>query len=702
LHPNADRANRTASKASLILAFVGAAILAGCGGGQPISSTTTTSGGGTTTTPVANSLQLLAGATTIPSVGGTANAVALTAIVLDMNNNALTGQTVEFGVADSPPGQAFINNVSNGGVSDANGQVTASLNLGTNQSNRTIIVTASVTPTGGSPITASVNVAVVGTTIAFVGGTGLVFGAQLPVSVTLSDSGKNPIPGQTLTFTSASGNTITPATATTNANGVANFTVTGTVGGSDTISATGAGITQSETIQVNSANFLFKTPAAGALVVINTPQVITVHWDNANVPVVGQPILLSSTRGTLSAATIVTDGNGNASTTINSPGAGPSTITAVGPGGNPVATPLNIVFVTTTANKVSLQAAQASIPVNIVGQTTNQTKLTAIVRDVNDNLVQGATVNFQIVADPSAGSLDSGSAVTDISGSASVNYIAGSTSSGSGTVVISATVISVNGVTAPAGITATVNLTVNGQALFIRMQTDNVVQSLDSGTYTKAYYALVTDSAGNPVTPVTVVFSLEPANCFGTVLCGDPVYGGSVDQCTQLGQPACPGAYAKGQWLLCTGLNLPVPGCPSATWAKVEGAVINGVTYNYYNCLNEDVNFNGILDPGEDYNHNGKLDPGNVAGVAGGGKLATGTSDVTDSFGIAIANVTYIKGYATWSAVQLTATITVSGTEFIQSIPFILPILANDIGSTNPSVPGQVSPFGQQPCINPN
>jgi hypothetical protein len=702
LHPNAARANRTASKASLILAFVGAAILAGCGGGQPISSSTTTGGGGTTT-PVANSLQLLAGSTTIPSAGGAASAVALTAIVLDMNNNALTGQTVEFGVADPPPGQAFINNVSSGGVSDANGQVIASLNLGTNKSNRTITVTASVTPTGGgSPITATVNIAVVGTTIAFAGGKGLVFGAQLPVSVTLSDSGKNPVPGQALTFTSAAGNTITPATATTNANGVASFTVTGTVGGSDTITATGAGVSQSEAIQVNSANFLFQSPAAGSLVVINTPQVITVHWDNANVPVVGQPILLSSTRGTLSAATIVTDGNGNASTSINSPGAGPSTITAVGPGGNPVASPLNIVFVTTTANKVSLQAAQASIPVNIVGQTTNQTQLTAIVRDVNDNLVQGATVNFQIVADPSGGSLNSGTAVTDISGSASVNYIAGSTSSGSGTVVISATVISVNGVTAPAGITANVDLTVNGQALFIRMQTDNLVQSFDAGTYTKAYYALVTDSAGNPVTPVTVVFSLEPTNCIGTVLCGDSVLGGSVDQCTQLGQPACPGAYAKGSWLLCTGLNTPAPGCPGAIWAKIEGAVINGVTYNYYNCLNEDVNFNGILDPGEDYNHNSKLDPGNVAGVAGGGKMATGTSDVTDSFGIAVANVTYVKGYATWSAVKLTATITVSGTEFIQSIPFILPIEANDIASSNASVPGQVSPFGQQLCINPN
>jgi Bacterial Ig-like domain (group 1) len=691
LQPNAIPANRFATLASPILAFIAAAILAGCGGGggQPVSATGTTTTT-TTTTAVAQSIQLLAGATTLPSVGGSSATVGLTAIVLDTNNNALANQAVTFAVIDPVSQPAFVNGVSGSGQTDANGLVTATLNLGANKTNRNITVNANVIPgSGQAPITATVNVAVVGTVITISGGNALVFGATLSsLTATLKDSAGNPIPGQAVTIKSSAGNTVTPATATTDVNGSVTFNVTGTVGGADVITVAGAGAAGTLNISVNSANFIFQSPAANALVVINTPQVITVHWDNAGVPQVGQPVLFSSTRGTLSAATVNTDVNGNASTSITSPGSGQSTITAVGPGGIPAAS-LNIVFVTTSANKVSVQAAQASIPVNIVGQTTNQTQLVAIVRDVNDNLVQGATVNFQIVTDPSGGQLSSPSAITDISGSATVNYIAGSTSSGNNTVIISATVVSVNGVPVTTPVSATVNLTVSGQSLFIRMQTDNIILP-GAGFYTKSYYALVTDAAGNPVGSTTVVFSLEPANCIGSVTCGDTVIGGSLTQCEQLGNAACPGAYEKGQWVFCGAVGSPFPLCPNIGWYKIAGAL--GITY--YNCLNEDVNFNGILDPGEDYNGNHKLDPGNVAGVNN-----TGTTDPTT--GIATANVTYVKGFASWSAVNLTATITVTGTEFIQSIQFILPISASDLASITPPPPGQVSPFGQGVCTSP-
>jgi hypothetical protein len=635
----------------------------------------------------------------MPSVGTTP--VALTAIVLDTNNNALSGQLVTFVVADPVSQPAYIDNVSASGISDTNGQVTASLNLGANKTNRNITVTASAIPAQGqAPIVATVNVAVVGNTITFGGGNQLVFNATLPVTVTLTDSGANPIAGQTITLVSKSGNTVAPATATTSVNGSASFTVTGTVGGSDTLTASGAGTSQSEAITVASTNFLFKSPAAGSLVVINTPQPLVLHWDNAAVPVVGQQILFSSTRGTLSSPTAVTDANGNASVSITSTGAGPSQITAVGPNNTPSATPLNIVFITTSANKVALQASQASVAVNTVGSTANYTTLTAIVRDVNDNLVQGAVVNFQIVTDPSGGSLSAPSAVTNISGSAQVNYIAGSTSSGSNTVVISASVVSVNGVAVTSPINATVDLTVNGQSLFIRMQTDNQIQS-GVGIYTKAYYALVTDAAGNPIPNANVVLTLEPTNCIGSVLCGDSVAGGSIDQCTQLGNAACPGAYEKGQWVFCSAIATPFAACPAQTWAKIEVPGVN----DYYNCLNEDLNFNGILDPGEDYNHNGKLDPGNIASVVGAAPTVPPIPGATptDANGIAIANVNYVKGYATWSAVLLTATITVAGTEYIQSSAFILPIAGADVGtSPSPPPPGAVSPFGLLPCVQPD
>jgi hypothetical protein len=287
--------------------------------------------------------------------------------------------------------------------------------------------------------------------------------------------------------------------------------------------------------------------------------------------------------------------------------------------------------------------------------------------------VQGATVNFQIVTDPSGGQLDSPAAITNISGSASVNYIAGTTSSGNNTVQISATVVSVNGVPSSSLIQATVNLSVTGQSLFIRMQTDNLVNA-GTGVYTKSYYALVTDSAGNPVPNTTVVFSAKPANIMA--------YAAGTTQCEPAGA-ACPGAYEKGQWISCPAI---APPCTVVGWQKVGPP--------YYDCLNEDTNFNGILDPGEDYNGNGKLDPGNVAGV--------NNTAVTDVNGIAIANVTYVKAFASWSAITLTATITVAGTEFIQTIPFVLPILLGDVSVATVPPPGQVSPFGVNTCNMPN
>jgi Big-like domain-containing protein len=709
LHQDTVIPNLFAGFRSSLLALLAAAAVAGCGGGGGTApcGDCTSSTSTTTTTPVASSMQLLTSSPTIPTAPGAT--VTLTSIVLDNNNNLLSGQPVTFTLTDPVSNPAFISNVASTTTTgtctpvapattctpptSGTPEITATITLGANKSNRTITVTASVIPTAGAtPITASVNIQVTGTVINISGQNSLVFGASLPLTATLQDSGGNPIAGQTLTITSSNGNQITPSSATTSQSGSISFIVTGTAGGADVITVSGAGATGTSNITVNSSHFVFTAPTTNAFVPINTPQVVTLHWDNAGQNQVGQPVLFSSTRGSLSAATVNTDINGNASTSITSAGTGQSTITAAGPGGTPAAS-LNVVFNTATANKVSVQATQASIPINTfvngVAQTTSRTALIAVVRDVNNNLVQGATVNFQIVTDPSGGQLDSPAAVTNISGSASVNYIAGTTSSGNNTVQISATVVSVNGVPISGLVQAFVSLSVTGQALFIRMSTDNLVQT-GNGIYTKSYYAQVTDAGGNFVTNTTVVFSLRPANVMSLNPPTAPavsVGGVGITQCEPASSP-CPGAYEKGQWVSCAGAGSLGGLCPSTGWFKIPALV------NYYDCLNEDTNFNGILDPGEDYNGNGKLDPGNVAGV--------NDTSVTDMNGIATANVTYVKGFATWSAVNLTATITVAGTEFIQVIPFVLPILESDTLVANVPPPGQVSPFGTGVCNSPN
>ncbi len=696
--------NHFAKCQSFILAFIAAALVAGCGGGNgtPNSTTTTTP---PPTTALANSLQLLAGSATIDSSGSTT--VGLTAVVLDTNNNQLSNQPITFQVIDPVTNPAFISNISGVGTggsssSTTTGPATATLNMGANKTNRTLTVNANVIPAGTTtPIVASLTVSVVGTVIALPSGsTKMVFGATLPFTTTVKDSANNGIAGQLLTFHSSAGNQISPATATTDINGSVSFTVTGTVSGNDTITVTGLGATsQPLAISVSNSNFLFTSPAANTLVPINSNQPLTLHWDVGGVAQVNKTVQFTSTRGNLSALSANTDGNGNVAVAITSPGTGISTITATGPNGSPLAI-LNVVFVTSTASKVSVQAGSASIPINTfdsngVARKTSSTTIQAIVRDVNNNLVQGATVNFQIVTDPSGGSLDSASSVTNISGATTINYIAGTTSSGTNTVQISATVVSVNGVPVNGVVQAFVNLTVTGQALFIRMQTDNKILSA-TGIYTKQYFALVTDSGGNPVSPpVSVTFSVAPTNFMSGTQ--GTAYG--LTQCEAPGPTGspCAGAYEKGQWVPCTAVDTPATGCLANQWQKVpEGVTLSGFIYHYYDCLNEDTNFNGILDAGEDYNGNSKLDPGNVASV--------NINSMTDATtGVATANVTYVQGFATWASVKLTATITVAGTEYIQSIPFVLPILAGDVGpgsTTGP--PGTVSPFGIQVCNKPN
>jgi hypothetical protein len=259
---------------------------------------------------------------------------------------------------------------------------------------------------------------------------------------------------------------------------------------------------------------------------------------------------------------------------------------------------------------------------------------------------------------------------------ASVDYIAGTTSSPQNGVRVDATVVDVNGIAVvPTGsIKASVFLTTGGQSLFIRMETDNKVDVATAGTFTKKYYALVTDAAGNPVPNTTVVFKLRPAQLFHDCVPG-----------------FCPGSYQKGRYTLCNVLGAQGGLCTSIGFFKFSNAVgINVLTSPVYTCINEDINFNGILDPLEDTDNNGLLNPGNVAGV--------NRTAETDNVGIAVADITYPRAYATWAAVTLTATITVAGTEFKQTIDFDLPGNATDYSVPTIPPPGFLSPFGENPC----
>jgi hypothetical protein len=284
-----------------------------------------------------------------------------------------------------------------------------------------------------------------------------------------------------------------------------------------------------------------------------------------------------------------------------------------------------VTFVATNATTVAAQAVPGTIaylPSGSTPQPNNNSTISAIVRDDNNNLVKNARVNFTVVSDPSGGYLKSPSAVTDASGTASVTYVAGGNSSEQNGVVIRAQVGS-------SGVTDTATLTVAGQSLQVRLGTDNKIATTADNANQKTYLAIVTDAAGNAVPGVTVYFALR----------SEDYYIGSFQ-----------------------------PNAGNTKWVAVPTD----------RCKNEDTNYNGNLDAGEDltpnldpaYVPNNKLDPGAVASV--------NASDVTDGAGIAVATLTYAKSYSLWVDVTLSARTGVTSNDPPTEVTFNLPGAAAD------------------------
>ena len=581
----------------------------------------------------------------MPSSG--ASTVDLTAIVLSDTKEAVNGRTVAF--STSTDTTAFVNNISTSGVSDTNGIVTAKLNLGTNKANRTITVTATA-----DSATATNSVDVTGTTVTISGSSSLAFGAATTLTFTVKDSAGTALRDMTVSVASQTGNTIvlTPATGITNSAGQITAAVTASVAGNDTITATTAGASATQALTISSDSFTFTAPAASAEIPLapaaGSSPAVSVNWTTAGVAQVGKTVTFSTSRGTVAGSPAITNATGDTpGVTVSSTSAGPAIITASGPGGTPAAT-RNVVFVATTASSVTVQAVPGTIQVSTgsASQATNSSTISVLVRDAANNLVKNATVNFTIIGDPSSGSLAASSAITDVTGSASVTYTAATTSSPSNGVIIQATVTDINGVVI-APVTNTTALTVAGQSLLVRLGTDNlVVSNTPLPTYSKTYAAVVTDAAGNPVVGATVRFALRP------------------------------GTFQKGFYIAPT---------PFLTWVKAATPTT---------CPNEDLNFNGIIDLGEDTNGSGQLDPGGSAIVN-----ATGT---TDASGIANATLTYPKDHATWAQVILEARTGVVGNDPPALVTFFLPGLASDYSAANIAPPGQTSPYGRgDPLVIP-
>src|ERR1700733_2697834 len=616
---------------------------AGCGGNgtssfATVSSSSSSSSGSTVAAEVA-AVSMTTSLPQIPSNNST-NAT-ITAFVRDADNNFLAGVPVTFSATSG--GLAVTTATTN-----AAGQATATLGTAGNPTNRTITVTATAGKQSGS-----LTVGVVGTSVALSGPASLIQGAKGTFPVTLTASAGAAIPSQHAAVSSAAGNTLSAASVQTNASGDATFTLTGSKPGTDTVTATVLGQTATATVRVSNQAFAFTVPAANALIALTANQTVTLVWTTAGVAQAGKVITFSTTRGTFNGsttattATATTDGTGAASVTVAATTAGPAIITATSAG---VSAQLAVTFVATDPVSMDLQASPATIA------TSAQSTITAIVRDPNNNLVEGQTVSFQL-NDVTGGSLSVGSAVTDVQGKAQTVYTASSTASATNGVIITASIPA-----APAVPVETVKLTVGGQTVFLSLGTgENISENSNKTQFILPFVVQAQDAAGNAVNGVNITLDVQSQQ------------------------------YGKGGWVL---FNSP--------WAQTgnpRGAPYTTAPPGITTCPNEDVNLNGILDTGEDFNHNGKLDPGNVAAVSPGtvttaATVITNGSSTTTINGSAALTVTYPEDHALWVQVMLTASTTVSGTESSTTSTFWLPILASYVTTTTSSPPGVISPYG--------
>lgn len=597
--------------------------LAGCGGSGAGAGGPGLNGSASGTDPGT----IVVGSTspTIGSDGGTP--IDISATVKDLNNVGVADMPVIFSTTDS--GSILI---VRSNKTDETGTATATLKI-TDATARDIAVKA-VTGT----VEGSISVRVTGTSLTLSGQTIMALNGKSPFVVSVRNASNVGVAGVPVTLRSRSGNLITessPGSSRTDSAGQAKFSVEGRMPGQDVLTATGLGVTQTSEVSISGDVASFEAPAPAAEVVVNGTSPVAVRFLAGGVPLANSSVQLSATRGTLAATTGLTDSEGYFRTTIASAQAGLGTISAVT--GDGTATSVDFEFVSRTPAAMDLQASPTTVPANPTGSSGNASELIAKVRDVAGNPVKGVRVDFSAVVDPSGGSISPAFSLTNSAGIASTAFIAGPNPSGQNAIQISA---SIPGTTVQASQPAL--LTTVADALAVRMNTGNTIESSDNTTYELPYAVVVSDAAGNPVQGAKVTVSYKPV------------------------------AFTKG-------------------WYVEQGAAWRILPANSVICPSEDLNQNGVLDAGEDADGDGVLEPSNVATAfidADGGK--------TDASGFAYVRVKYPRGFANWVAIEVQVTITAtSGTEVRTARRITLPAVLTDLATATNPPGGQVqSPYG--------
>ncbi|TXH69057.1 MAG: hypothetical protein E6Q83_12140 [Thiothrix sp.] len=605
--------------------------LAGCGGGDG-NQLSTNGGGNDGNGGTDTSAKSLEVSASSRQLGSSGDKpVTISAIAKDANNNTLKDTTVQFAVNNNGTIEAD-SSTSAGSVKTA--VLTPGLE---NPENRTLTVTVKA-----GTLVKTLDVAVVGTSLVLDGPNRIGLNTPTIFTAKLKDSAGKALANEAVSVTSSLNNSLTPVSGSgfvTDANGELQFKLNAVASGADTITVSALGTSSTKSVDISGDDFALTS--ANKEIKVNTAETITILWTRNGQPQADKTIKLAATRGSLQYREVKTDAQGKASFGIASRTAGTTIITATD-AETDLSASLSREFIATNPTALNMQVEQEIIAPEA------STNVIAVVQDADDNPVKNQVVLFSF-NDTVGGSLSSSKATTDSLGKATVGYTAGNASSAKDGVIIRSALQS-----NPDTVKDQVTLTVGGRALRLVLGEDEKIAESDV-FYTKTFGVIVTDSSGNPSAGKKVNFAISPLN------------------------------YYKGRAVGCGGTA--ADGTVIKKWVYAAGSSASAIANLPVKCPNEDVDKDGWLDlPNEDTNNNGTLEPTHAATVT--------SSGVTDANGKTTVTVTYPQSEALWSEVRLTATIQDSGTEFIESTDFVLPMLAADASNCEVSPPNAISPYG--------
>ena len=703
-------------------------VLTACGGGggsagtSPLVPTPVT---GPSTGSVA-ALDVQLSSSTIPNSG--VGTVTATITAVDANRNAVSGAAVTVSVDSGLI--AFTG--TGGAVTDSAGRILASISLGSNRSNRAIVVTAGVgsvtakatlnvvdSTTGATP--ASVELIAAATTV----GTG---GDGVLIRAFVKDANNNALPSTAVTFKSSTG-TLSAVSSTTDASGSATASLSS---GSDrsnrdaVITASSGAVSKQLTLPITGTKLTLSGPTAMIQGSTAAFDVVVIDSKSNVVPSVSAAASSSLGNAVTSATNGLTNSSGQARFTYTAKFSGTDKLvfTAIGASASPspdlVVSGQDFSFVSPP-------------PASTVAVNTGQ--LVKVLLRSGGAPAAGQTVNFTATG----GTLSAASALTDASGNAQVSL----SSNSAGPVTVQATVAgTTTSTTLPLVIVATVPSNLVLQISPTALAPNTTATSANQAQVV----AKVTDAAGNPVQGQTVNFSRTTDPSGGNLLqasattdssgqatvayrsgAQSTANNGVVLTASVASAPAVansatltvnqtalfialgtgnvitnldPQTYQKDWVVYVTDSNgIPVNGVTltikSIPTAYLTGTLSwDGKRWSYtknsiYQCRSEDANGDGILNAGEDDNKDGVLWPGNVIAVTPG--------TVQTANGRATVSLIYAESYAPWVAVRLTASATVAGTESRTDATFIVDGAASDFNVETSPPAGTTSPFGSVP-----